>query len=243
MKTVLITGVGKGFGKELLLKLKDKYSLIGITRSQEDIDLLRAEIDSCETNVDLLLGDVSEQDFLEEVLKPLLIQKGSIWGVVNNAGVRFRKDFLEVAKQDINEVLDINLIAPIMLAQMCIPFMISSGGGRLINISSILSQSALPQLSIYATSKGAIDAFTRSIAVEFGSKNITCNSILPGFCETSYFPKFQKNNELYRMTIERTPMKMWGASTELNEICELLLGDGGSYINGASIPVDGGWLA
>lgn len=243
MKTVLITGVGKGFGKELFLKLKDKYAVVGVTRSQEDIDLLYAEIGSSQTNIDLLLGDVSEQSFLEEVLKPFLTQKDSIWGVVNNAGVRFRKDFLGVAKQEINEVLNVNLIAPMMLAQMCIPLMLSSGGGRIINISSILSQSALPQLSIYASSKGAIDAFTRSIAVEFGSKNITCNSILPGFCETSYFPKFQNNTELYRMTIERTPMRVWGASTELNEICELLLGDGGSYINGASIPVDGGWLA
>lgn len=243
MKTVLITGVGKGFGKEIFLKLRNKYALIGVTRSQEDIDFLFSEIGTDKSNIELLLGDVSDQSFLKQVLNPLLIRKGALWGLVNNAGVRFRKDFLDVTHQDINEVLEVNLIAPIMLAQMCIPLMISSGGGRIINISSILSQSALSQLSIYATSKGGLDSFTRSIAVEFGGKNITCNSLLPGFCETSYFPKFQENNELYKMTIERTPMNKWGSSAELNEICELLLGDGGKYINGASIPLDGGWLA
>lgn len=243
MKTVLITGVGKGFGKEILLKLRNKYAVVGVTRSQKDIDLLFSEIGDNQANLELLLGDVSDQFFLDQVLNPLLIQKGSLWGLVNNAGVRFRKDFLDVRNQDIDEVFKVNLIAPMMLARMCIPLMISSGGGRIINISSILSQSALSQLSIYATSKGGMDAFTRSIAVEFGSKNITCNSILPGFCETSYFPKFKKNNELYQMTIERTPMKRWGASTELIQICDLLLGDGGNYINGTSIPVDGGWLA
>ena len=112
--------------------------------------------------------------------------------------------------------------------------MISGGGGRIINISSILSQSALPQLSIYASSKGGMDAFTRSIAVEFGDRKITCNSILPGFCETSYFPNFKKNSALYQMTIENTPMKRWGTISELNAICQMLLGDGGGFINGAS---------
>jgi len=243
VKTVLITGVGKGFGRELFLYLKDRYKIIGVTRSECDIDSLLSEIGGKQADIDLLLGDVADRYFLNDVLKPLLIQRGGLWGLINNAGVRFRKDFLEVTHQDIQEVLDVNLIAPMMLTQMCIPLMLSSGGGRVVNISSILSESALSQLSIYASSKGGIDAFTRSIAVEFGGRNITCNSILPGFCETSYFPKFQENNELYKMTIDRTPMKKWGAASEINEICKLLLGDGGQYINGVSIPVDGGWLA
>jgi NAD(P)-dependent dehydrogenase (short-subunit alcohol dehydrogenase family) len=243
VKTVLITGVGKGFGKELLIKLRGKYAVIGVTRSQSDIDSLILEIDNNQENVDLLLGDVTDHRFLMDVLKPLLITKGSLWGLVNNAGVRFRKDFLDVSEKDIIEVLSVNLIAPIVLTQLCLPLMLSSGGGRIINVSSIISQSALSQLSVYASSKGGVDAFTRSIASEFGEQNITCNSILPGFCKTSYFPKFKENTELYQMTVDRIPVKRWGTSTEINEICDLLLGDGGSYINGASIPVDGGWLA
>lgn len=243
MKRVLITGVGKGFGKELLIKLKDKYEVIGVTRSQSDLDSLFSEIGNSQGSVELLLGDVTDQRFLMDILAPLLVMKGSLWGLVNNAGVRFRKDFLDVAQKDIVEVLNANLIAPMMLTQLCLPVMLSSGGGRIINVSSILSQSALSQLSVYATSKGGVDAFTRSIAIEFGERNITCNSILPGFCATSYFPKFKENTELYQMTVDRIPLKRWGTSTELNEICDLLLGDGGSYINGASIPVDGGWLA
>lgn len=242
MKTILITGVGKGFGRELLFRLKGKYSIIGVSRSQRDIDSILSEIGEGQ-GLQLLVGDVTDLGFLNDVLLATLTSKGALWGLVNNAGVRCRKNLLEVTHLDIRNVLDVNLIAPILVTQMCLPFMLSGGGGRIINISSILSQSALPDLSVYASSKGGLDAFTRSVAIEFGRKNITCNSILPGFCETSYFPRFQENSELYQMTIDRSPMGRWGKSTELNEICDLLLGDGGGFINGASIPVDGGWLA
>jgi NAD(P)-dependent dehydrogenase (short-subunit alcohol dehydrogenase family) len=101
----------------------------------------------------------------------------------------------------------------------------------------------LPDLSAYAVSKAGLDGFTRSIAAEFASRNITCNSILPGFCETSYFENFKMKSDLYQMTLNRTPANRWGKDSELIGLCELLLGKDGGYINGASIPVDGGWTA
>ena len=121
--------------------------------------------------------------------------------------------------------------------------MLKNREGRIINISSIISQSALPELSAYAVSKGGLDAFTRSLAVEYGEYNIAVNSILPGFCKTSYFDTFSKNRELFHMTLQRTPMNRWGENNELLGLCRFLLSSEASYVTGASIPIDGGWLA
>ena len=126
---------------------------------------------------------------------------------------------------------------------MSYQYFVRNGGGRIINISSLLSTNALPELSAYTISKAAMDGFTRSVAAEFSQHGITCNSILPGFCKTSYYDKFKSNRDLYEMTLSRIPSKKWGSDDELVGLCELLLGDRGGYINGASIPIDGGWSA
>ena len=83
----------------------------------------------------------------------------------------------------------------------------------------------------------------RSVAAEFSQQGITCNSILPGFCKTSYFDKFKSKHDLYDMTLSRIPAKRWGTDDELIGVCELLLSPRGDYINGTSIPIDGGWTA
>ena len=145
------------------------------------------------------------------------------------------KDFLDVS--------GVNLFGSINLALLAVPLMIQNGHGRIINISSIIAKSALPELSAYAVSKGGLDALTRSLAVEYGQNNITANSILPGFCKTSYYPKFSENKELLNMTLQKTPMKRWGDDNELVGLCRFLLSSEAGYITGTSIPVDGGWLA
>ena len=167
----------------------------------------------------------------------------SVYGLINNAGVRCREPFLNLSIEDIKSVAEVNLFAAIFLSKIVMPLFIKNCAGRIINISSILSTNALPDLSAYALSKAGLDGFTRSLAAEFGDRGITCNSILPGFCKTSYFEKFKKNDDLYNMTISRIPAARWGTDDELIGVCELLLSPKGSYLNGACIPVDGGWTA
>ena len=243
-KTIVISGVGKGFGKQLMKYFVDSYYVIGITRSEEDTIQLEEELHQKENSFELITSDVTDYDFLEQKLSESLDGKAdSIYGLINNAGVRCRADFLGLSMAEIKEVIEVNLFAAISLSKVTLPFFIGNGVGRIINVSSILSTNALPDLSAYTISKSALDGFTRSIAVEFAHQGVTCNSILPGFCETSYFNKFKSNKELYDMTLSRTPAKRWGTDDELIGLCELLLSNRGSYINGSSIPVDGGWTA
>ena len=243
-KTIIITGVGKGFGKDLFEYFIRDYYVIGLTRTQEDIDALINLKRPTKSEFELFTCDVTDYKSLKFLLQDLLIKRSStVYGLINNAGMRCRKSMLELSLAKIKAVCEVNLFAPINLTKILLPYFINNKAGRIINISSILSQSSLPDLSAYTISKAGLDGFTRGVTAEFASVGITCNSILPGFCKTSYFENFSQNEALYKMTIENTPAKRWGESGELIGLCELLLGDKGGYINGASIPVDGGWVA
>lgn len=243
-RTVLITGVGKGFGRRLFESLSDKYTIVGITRNQEDAEDIRKYCHDHSLNEEILTLDITDYDLLKNYLIPILNKyKDSLWGLINNAGVRCRKSLEQLTIEEIKEVSEVNLFAPIFLTKIILPYLKANASGRIINISSILSQNALKDLSAYTISKAGLDGFTRSLAVEYGEYGITCNSILSGFCKTSYFDKFKKNEDLYKFTIDRTPMRRWGESNEIVGLCEFILGDAAGYINGASIPVDGGWLA
>ena len=188
--------------------------------------------------------DVTNELDLNKKLVPKLNQYSkSIYGLINNAGIRYRKAVKDLEIDEYKRVCEVNLFAPINLTNLILPYMVANGSGRVINISSILSTNSLPELSAYTVSKAGLDGFTRSIAVEYGNTGITCNSILPGFCKTSYFENFSKNKSLYNMTLEKTPANKWGEASEINGLCELLLADQGNFINGSSIPIDGGWSA
>ena len=145
--------------------------------------------------------------------------------------------------EEILNVSAVNLFGAVNLTKVVLPYLLAGGSGKIVNISSILSLQGLPDLSAYAISKGGLDAFTRSMAVELADKNITVNSVLPGFSKTSYFEKFAEDEGLLKMTLDRIPMGRWGEPEELIGVCKFLLSSESSYITGASIPVDGGWLA
>jgi len=243
-KTILITGVGKGFGRCLFESLSDRYTIIGVTRSQEDAaDLKRYCLDN-NLHAEILTLDVTDYGLVVNLLTPILDKyKDTLWGLINNAGVRCRKSLEQLTVDEIKGVSEVNLFAPIFLTKMFLPYLKAGSSGRIINISSILSNKALKDLSAYSVSKAGLDGFTRSVAVEYAEYGVTCNSILAGFCKTSYFDKFKKNEDLYQFTIDRIPMRRWGESNEIVGLCEFILSDAAGYINGASIPVDGGWLA
>lgn len=243
-KVILISGVGKGFGRELVKSLSKEYDVLGVSRTEEDLDSLREELQNIGLSATLVTADIADFDQAKKLIIASLNELDApLYGLINNAGVRHRKKFLDLSVTDFMNVSGVNLFGSINLALLAMPRMIQNGQGRIINISSIISKSALPELSAYAVSKGGLDALTRSLAVEYGQNNITVNSILPGFCKTSYYPKFSKNSELLNMTLQKTPMNRWGEDNELVGLCRFLLSSEAAYITGTSIPVDGGWLA
>ena len=240
----LITGVGKGFGRDLFVHRAKKIGkVVGFTRSLNDIAALKEELKESGVDYHLYEVDVTDYGRVNEIIRGLKSKNIFIESVINNAGMRFRKPFLDISVDDLQLVLNNNVVSIHNICRACIPDMLENGKGRVINISSILGDVALAELAAYSISKGALNALTKSLAVEFADQNITVNGIAPGFCKTSYYGKFIENKVLHENVTSKIPMKRWGESSELIGICDFLLSDSAGYITGVTIPVDGGWLA
>ena len=110
-------------------------------------------------------------------------------------------------------------------------------------ITSIVGNLGFDELSNYASSKGALEALTKSLAIEYAKKGVRINSIAPGFVESSYATNFKKNNKLYKWTLNKIPMGRWGKCSEISPMVEFLISNKSSYITGSTIFIDGGWSA
>ncbi len=237
-KNILITGVGKGIGEELVKSLSKKSSFIyGITRSKKDIKKFN-KIKNCK----IFLGDTRNINIIKKILKFSLKNRKPINGLVNNAGIRQRKNFNKISKKDIKEIFDINFFSIFEIMKIyfnyCVKYKIKSS---IINIGSIVGTRGFDGLSGYASTKGALKSLTQSFAVESSKFGIRANTINPGFIKTSYFSKFKKKKKLYSWTISRIPQKKWGEANDLNGIVGFLLSDESNYMTGETINIDGGW--
>ncbi len=242
-KVCIVTGAGKGFGRDIARSFYAQGAKVAlITRSQSDVDSLIAEFNDIE-RVLVVCGDVSKRNVVDLFVQKTEHQFGLIDVLVNNAGMRFRKKFLEISDNELNQVLDVNLKSVFNICQEVLPSMIKNNSGKIINMSSIAGTLGFADLSAYVTSKAAIIGLTKSLAIEFASNNIQINAIAPGFCKTSYFDNFKKNNELYDFTLSRTPMRRWGESKEIVDVCVFLASGMSSYVTGEVLKVDGGWSA
>ena len=243
-KVCIITGAGKGIGLATVRVFIDNGAKLAvITRSQEDIDSLNTEFIDEGKKFMAICGDVSESDTVNRFVDEVINKYGRVDVLVNNAGMRFRKKFAETTCEEFKKVLDVNLLSVFFLSQAVLPTMVEQNAGKIINISSIAGTQGFSELSGYVTSKAAIIGLTKSLAVEYAGHNVQINAIAPGFCKTSYFDNFSKNDELYDFTISRTPMKRWGEGMEVANTCLFLASHLSSYITGDVISVDGGWSA
>jgi NAD(P)-dependent dehydrogenase (short-subunit alcohol dehydrogenase family) len=241
-KVCIVTGAGKGFGEEIAKEFYAQGAKLAlITRSQEDIDNLMVKFDS--ERVLSICGDVSDGNIVSQFISQTINKFGVIDVLVNNAGMRFRKEFLDIDNSELDQVLNVNLKSVVSLCQEVLPYMVKNNGGKIINMSSIAGTLGFSDLSGYVMSKAAIIGLTKSLAVEFAGKNIQINALAPGFCKTSYFEKFQENTKLYDFTLSRIPMNRWGTSKEVTDVCVFLASNMSNYMTGEVLKVDGGWSA
>ncbi len=243
-RVVVITGAGKGIGYEtakVFYNLGCKVAVI--SRSQDDLLFLKDDLSASSDDFFYVAGDVSDEDTVNAFVLNVYNKFKKIDCLINNAGIRFRKSFLDTSYVEWQSVMNVNIGSVMLMSKAVIPYMIDNNQGRIINISSIVGTLGLPELSAYATSKGAIISLTKTLALEFAEFNINVNAIAPGFCKTSYSENFKENSELYDFTIERTPMKRWGEPKDIANACLYLASDLSVYVTGEVLNVDGGWSA
>ena len=242
-KTCLITGAGKGFGRNMA----DGFFAAGcrlalVTRSKEDVVGLRREFN--DTNRVLILErDVSDSASVDDIHEATMEAFGRLDILINNAGMRFRKPFLEIEEGEFRKVMDNNLMSITFLCKAFIPVMLENKYGKIVNVSSVAGTRGLPHLSAYVTSKSAVNGLTKSLALEFAEGGLNINAIAAGFCKTSYFENFKENKELYEFTLERTPVGRWGNPEDVTNACLYLASDASAFVTGEILNVDGGWSA
>jgi len=243
-KVCIITGVGKGIGRETAILFKEQgVNLALITRSKEDMDSLILELNMKEASVYYEVGDVSDEIVVQKFVSNTYKKFKRIDILINNAGIRFRKKFLEIEYKEWQNVLNVNAGSTFLFCREVGKYMIEQQSGSIINMASIIGTLGLSELVGYGASKGAILSLTKSLALEWAKYGIRVNVLVPGFCETSYSDNFKKNDELYSFTIDRTPMKRWGKSKDIGNACIYLASDMSSYVTGETISIDGGWSA
>lgn len=243
-KVVVITGSGKGIGYETAKVFYENGALLAvISRTESDLIRLKNDLKATDERFYFMAGDVSEETVVTDFIQNVYQKFERIDCLINNAGMRFRKKFLEISHEEWKNVMNVNLGSTFLLTKAVLPYMIDQKQGRIINISSIVGSLGLPELSGYAASKGAIISLTKSLAVEYAEHNVNVNVIAPGFCKTSYADGFKQNNSLYDFTIERTPVKRWGESRDVANACIYLASGLSNYVTGEVLHVDGGWSA
>ena len=180
---------------------------------------------------------------INKILKASVKEDKKINCLINNAGVRFRKKFLKVKKNEIKNVFDVNFFSIFSILQTVSSFWLKKKiKGSVVNIASIVGQIGFEELSVYAASKGAIISLTKSFSTEMAKHGIRANTISPGFTKTSFYQKFKKKKKLYNWTLSRIPMKRWANTEEVSNLILFVLSDKSKYLNGENISVDGGWI-
>ncbi len=241
-KTAIITGASKGIGKGIAEVFAKHGANIAFTylSSVEAAEAFEKELGTSGVKVKGYRSDASDYASAEELASSVLADFGSIDVVVNNAGVTRDNLLMRMSEEDFDKVVQINLKSVFNLTKCVQRTMLKQRSGSIINISSVVGVKGNAGQSNYAASKAGIIGFSKSIALELGSRNIRCNAIAPGFIETEMTGKLDEATvQGWRDAI---PLKRGGTPEDVANACLFLGSDLSAYVTGQVLNVDGGML-
>ena len=233
-RVVIITGAARGIGLETaqLLKQRD-WKIIGIDQLPSE-DLTPFE--------DFFVIDISDNIRLAETVEVIALKYGSIHALVNNAALTPVAPFLETKDEDLDLAFEINVKALFRLTRLVVSKMQNQGQGSIVNLASVNAARGVTNTSIYSMTKGAIVAFTQTLAIELAGLNIRSNAIAPAPTSTKKVLALLSEDAL-AVRKQRIPMKRLGRPHDMATAIHFLISDDSEFITGTVLPVDGGYLA
>lgn len=243
-QVVLVSGGSRGIGRALADGFAIRGAQVIITgRERETIERTAQQISPAGGEVVGMVCDVSDCQAIKSLIAEVVDQFTRIDTLLNVAGVNKRQPAVDFTEEDFDAIMDINLKGAFFLAQAVGRQMIKQGGGSQINVGSLNSQRAVSNLLPYAISKYGIDQMTRSLAVEWGPKNVRVNTLAPGFIMTDLTRKVWENDEMEHWRRSNTPQQRIGKPEDMIGTALFLASQAAEYLTGQVIYVDGGFTA
>tara|TARA_B100001057_G_C22710159_1_gene895426 strand:- start:185 stop:931 length:747 start_codon:yes stop_codon:yes gene_type:complete len=241
-KVAIITGASRGIGKAIAQEFVSQGATLAFTyrSSEEKAQELEAELTSNGGTVRGFKSDASDMNQAEVLVNEVVKAFGTVDIVVNNAGITDDTLLMRMNEEQWDRVIDVNLKSCFALTKAVMRTMLKSRSGSIINVSSVVGVQGNAGQANYAASKAGILGFTKSVALELGSRNIRCNAIAPGFIETEMTAALDEATvQSWRDAI---PLKRGGQPKDVAQLCTFLASDMSSYITGQTICIDGGMI-
>ena len=241
-KIALITGGTRGIGKQIALTFaKEGYNIaINYRTENEDLKNTKKEIEENNVKCFAFQGDVTNFKDCEQFIKQIVEEFENIDVLVNNAGITRDTLLMRMKEEDFKQVIDTNLIGTFNVTKNVISYMMKAKSGRIINISSVVGISGNAGQTNYSASKAGIIGFTKSLAKEVASRNITVNAVAPGFIETQMTDVLKE--DIKEEIAKKIPLKRMGTPQDVANVVKFLASSDSSYITGQVINIDGGML-
>ena len=236
-RVCIVTGGAQGIGEACVRRFAKEGARVVIA----DLDASRARSLAQVTGALAIPCDVGDKASVDALVAATLDAHGRIDVLVNNAGIFRAADFLEVTEADFDAVLRVNLKGSFLVGQAVARAMAVSGGGAIVNMSSVNGVLAIPNIASYNVSKGGINQLTRVMALALADRNIRVNAVAPGTIATELAAQAVLTSEEARQKImSRTPLKRLGEPSEVADVVAWLASDAASYVTGEIVVVDGG---
>lgn len=242
-KVALVTGGNGGIGLGMARGLAAAGATVVLAgRNADKSSQAVADLKVQGASADAIEADVTDEHQVARLFQEVMVRHGRLDILVNNAGSTVRKMPEALSLQEFRQVIDVNLTSAFLCCRAAHALMKMGGGGKMINIGSMLSLLGAPYAAAYGASKGGIVQFTRSIATAWAPDNIQCNAVLPGWIDTELTQGArQQVPGLNERVLARTPAARWGQPADLAGIAVFLASGASDFVTGTAIPVDGGY--
>ncbi|TCL73845.1 2-dehydro-3-deoxy-D-gluconate 5-dehydrogenase KduD [Rhizobium sp. BK251] len=241
-RVAVVTGANTGIGQAIAIALANAgASIVAVGRSS--MDETESAVRAAGAGFHVIKADLGSIEPVKNIVAETISTFGKLDILVNNAGIIRRADSIDFTEEDWDAVMDVNLKTTFFLSQAAARHMLERGGGKIINIASLLSFQGGIRIPSYTASKSGLAGLTRLLACEWAAKGINVNAIAPGYFVTNNTTALREDPERSAGILSRIPAGRWGTPAELGGAAVFLASQASDYVHGTVLPVDGGWLA
>jgi len=241
MRNVLVTGGSRGIGLGIVRRLTDAgFRAIAVARKEsEGLTAAMAQSEARKAgSLRFVPYDLADIEGIADLVKSVRKEYGPIYGLVNNAGASVEGSLAMMSTAQMERLIRLNTLSPIVVTKNVLRSMMADGGGRIVNIASIVASTGYSGLAVYSATKASLIGFTRSLAREVGKMNVTVNAVAPGFVDTDMTQGLKEDQR--EQIVRRSALRRLVEAADVASAIEFLLSDGAKNITGTVITVDAG---